>query len=92
MLTETAAWREIARRIVEGEWENDGLCHEVYRLHWLDDSIPWATYSRMIDRINQNLPSAGGYAYPRGKEPGGRALAALLFVEQMETENPWSNR
>jgi hypothetical protein len=84
-MTEAQAWREIARRIVEGKWGKEGLCFEVYRLYGEDDGMPWAIYYRMTNRIGQNLLS-GGYAYPKGTEPEGRALAALLFAVQVEDE------
>ena len=93
MLTEAQAWRKIARRITAGVWAKEGLCFETYRLYGEDDGISWDTYLRMTKRINQTLsgdatlPRAfGWYAYPKGTEPEGRALAALLFAVQVEEE------
>ena len=86
MLTEAQAWRRIARKIVAGKWAKEGLCFEAYRLcDGEDGGIPWATYYRMTDRIDQSLPS-GGYAYPKGTEPEGRVLAALWMALEVEDE------
>jgi hypothetical protein len=85
MLNEANAWRKIARRIVEGEWENDGLCFEVEELRYAC-LISEEMSNQMIDRIDEFLTRYQAWAYPPGEEGEARALAALLFAVQVEEE------
>lgn len=87
-LTEKQAWREIARRIAEGEWWVQGLCREIVRL--VDSRlVSRPTYDRMWDTLDQYNwipdPDDGeyyeaGYLFPPG-EGEVRVLAALLLAE-----------
>lgn len=85
-MTEAEAWREIARRIVEGEWHQYGLCRETWRLRHKRDITPsiwWA----MHDHLKYHLNAFGlDWAYPEGTEPEARALAALWLALEAEEE------
>lgn len=86
MLTEPQAWREIARRIVEGEWAMEGLCFEGTRL-WLQSRISDSTEIAMWKRIKPHTAHAlDRYLAPPGEEPEARALFALLMAEIAEDE------
>jgi hypothetical protein len=84
-MTEPEAWREIARRIVEGEWALSGLCREVWFLY-MERGITRSI--RMFERVEDHLDAAGliGWAYPEGTEPEARALAALWLALEAEEE------
>lgn len=87
MLTEPQAWREIARRIVEGEWRRDGLCTEVTRL-WAEGRIACTRDTAMCDRIRLHTRDKGdAYLAPPGTEPEARALFALLMAEIVEDKS-----
>jgi hypothetical protein len=85
-MTEPEAWREIARRIVEGEWAFCGLCREVWFLY-MERGIMRSI--RMLERVKHHLDAAGliGLAYPEGTEPEARALAALWLALEAEEES-----
>jgi len=86
-MTEAQAWREIARRIVEGEWHKKGLCYEAWRLLREDQVCP-STEGVMFQRANLHVQELIGvsdtrilaFAYPPGSEPEARALAALWMA------------
>lgn len=91
-LTTKQAWREIARRIAEGEWEYCGLCHEVNTLE-AEGLIDCCTERDMRDEIDYQIVddeaiwSDDGLAGPWAFEPGDadlRVLAALLLAEACE--------
>jgi hypothetical protein len=83
-MTEPEAWREIARRIVEGEWGRWGLCREVWLLY-MERGI--TSSIRMSERVKHHLDAAGlSWAYPEGTEPEARALAALWLALEAEEE------
>ena len=89
-LTEPEAWREIARRIAEGEWNNRGLCAEISDLcdeGRLSLVIEWD----MEDRIKRHLDARKNgwphnWAYECGTEPEARILAALWLALEAEEE------
>lgn len=95
-LTEPQAWREIARRIVEGEWSKSGLCREANVL--LErDRVNDCVFVRMMDRIDDHIqarnnsidyrPDCGfSWAYEFGTEPEARAFAALWLALEAEEE------
>jgi hypothetical protein len=89
MLTEAAAWRKIARKIVTGKWAKEGLCCEVAVLRF-NRQISDTMEGRMYDRIDSYIRGSGywkfPYAYPKGEEPEGRALAALWMVLEAEED------
>ena len=89
-LTEAAAWRKIARKIVEGEWSSLGLCYEIGKLRWSGGHISWRIDRKMWDRINEHLDGHACLwdhsAYPMGEEPEGRALAALWMALEAEED------
>lgn len=84
-LTEPEAWREIARRIAEGQWEGFGLCHEDSMLRW-EERISASTHIAMRARtrfyLNDNL-----WAYPPRTEPEARILAALWLALEAEEDD-----
>jgi hypothetical protein len=87
-MTEPEAWREIARRIVEGKWEGFGLCNEVLRLYG-EDRTECAELHAMYKRVRQHVavsPDSPHWAYPAGTEPEARALAALWLALEAEEE------
>lgn len=61
-LNESEAWREIARRIEDGEWRSQGLCEEVETL-MEEGSITGATQCDMQDRIDAELEKQGYTLY-----------------------------
>ena len=75
-LTEAAAWREIARKIVEGEWGRYGLCREINVLlleeKTIDKEVAWTMVRRLRTYVKWHV-----WAYPQGMEEEGRVLAAL---------------
>lgn len=86
-LTEPEAWREIARRIAEGEWGEIGLCSEVVALN-SDLRICPSTAVAMRSRIRSHL-NIERWAYRHGTESEARILAALwLALEAEEEETP----
>lgn len=95
-LREPEAWREIARRIAEDQWEGFGLCHEALVLRW-GKRIHGFTEAEMRRRIRYHLnrpirsdpDGSEMWAYPYGTEPEARILAALwLALEAEEEETP----
>ena len=91
--TEAAAWREVARQLVE-ERGYVGLCDMVAYLEAYD-SIGAETYYGMKDRLKGAL-GASVWAYPTGVNPPlftyyddhreARCLAALWFALEAEEE------
>ena len=90
-LTEPEAWREIARRIAEGEWRKMGLCYEVVALRIVGGRISEKQCNRMGCRIEQHIAVHEAYAtdwaYKPGAEPEARILAALWLALEAEEEN-----
>jgi hypothetical protein len=85
-MTEAEAWREIARRIVEGKWGGWGLCREVWSL-CIELRITRSMWNKMAGRVEDHLDAAGlSWAYPEGTEPEARALAALWLALEAEEE------
>jgi len=85
-MTEAEAWREIARRIVEGDWSRLGLCREVRFLHRVS-AIAFSVHQSMAKRLTRHLIACGRiWAYPEGTEPEARALAALWLALEAEEE------
>jgi hypothetical protein len=85
-LTESEAWREIARRIAEGEWNKAGLCAELCYL-CVENLISGFMMCDMEDRINWHLDTRlGCWAYKPGEEPEARILAALWLALEAEEE------
>jgi hypothetical protein len=88
-MTEPEAWREIARRIVEGEWEGVGLCREVVELKWqgvLTDNTRIAMLRRALNHVFFSSNRHDGHAYFAGTEREARALAALWLALEAEEE------
>ena len=86
-LNEPEAWREIARRIAEGEWNKAGLCAELCDL-CVENRISCFMACDMEDRINSHLDTRlGCWAYERGTEPEARILAALWLALEVEEED-----
>jgi hypothetical protein len=88
-MTEAEAWREIARRIVEGEWKGFGLCNEVIRLYD-EDRTERAELHAMYKRVRQHVavsPDGPDWAYPASTEPEARALAALWLALEAEEDD-----
>lgn len=84
-LTEPKAWREIARRIAEGEWNNCGLCAEIGDLCDEGRVHCWALCD-MKDRIKQHLGAYHPWAYEPGTELEARILAALWLALEAEED------
>jgi hypothetical protein len=88
-MTEPEAWREIARRIVEGDWKKCGLCREAGALHE-NDKVTTAVFRSMSYRVRQHVAycdsAVWGWAYRMGTEPEARALAALWLALEAEEE------
>ena len=84
-LTEPEAWREISRRIVEGEWARYGLCHEACLLRF-SSSISGKTLTTMEHLDDAPWVYPPPYAYPPSKEPEARALVALWLALEAEEE------
>lgn len=85
-LTEPEAWREIARRIAEGEWNNMGLCTELYDLCG-ENLISGFMRCDMEDRIHFHLDGrVRDWAYKPGTEPEARILAALWLALEATAE------
>jgi hypothetical protein len=82
MLNEAQAWREIARRIVEGEWKGFGLCREIHVLLLAEDKILRDVASAMFLHLGTYLDY--GWAYTPGEEREARALAALWLALDAE--------
>jgi hypothetical protein len=82
-MTEAEAWREIARRIVEGEWSRLELCYDAHKLY-LQSQIDRPLSVKMRERLEQHI--GRGLAYPYGTEPEARALAALWLALEAEEE------
>jgi hypothetical protein len=83
-MTEAEAWREIARRIVEGEWNQYGLCREVWRLLMEAHKAP-LLFLLMTKRLRCHTRGYG-WAYFPSAEPQTRALAALWMALEAEEE------
>ena len=87
-LTEPEAWREIARRIAEGEWNKAGLCAELCGLCG-KNLISWFMMWDMEDRVESHLDTRlGCWAYKPGEEPEARILAALWLALEAEEGTP----
>lgn len=92
-LDQPDAWREIARKIVEGDWQKYGICMEVWAL-WVDDRITHTTYRQMIQRVEGHVElhhevswgSHAAYAYRKGEEAEARAFACLWMALEAEAE------
>jgi hypothetical protein len=96
-LTEPQAWREIARRIAEGEWLGSGLCSEADNLEY-GRLIPSRLGNRMYERAERHvaLERLAGrafvgdygatYAFPPGKNADERVLAALFLALEAEDD------
>lgn len=91
-MTEAEAWTEIARRILEGEWEERGICLEVYRL-WTSNDVSDDIRSRMarrvdahVDLVNVGRVWQSDYAYDPGCEPEARALACLWMALEAQED------
>lgn len=85
-LTEPEAWREIARRIAEGEWGGIGLCSEVVALNWdlrICPSTAVAMRSRIRSHLNTEL-----WAYPLRTAANAGILAALWLALEAEDGTP----
>jgi hypothetical protein len=84
-LNEAAAWREIARKIVEGEWGRYGLCREINVLlleeKTIDKEVAWTMVRRLRTYVKWHV-----WAYPQGMEEEGRVLAALWLALDAEEE------
>jgi hypothetical protein len=88
-MTEPEAWREIARRIVEGEWSRFGLCREVAGLRVQRKIAEEKAYAMTVNVLNHLVETGSrqhGYVYPEGTEPEARALAALWLALEAEEE------
>jgi len=81
-MTEPEAWREIARRIVEGEWNSYSMYSLVFALFWMD-ALSAATLEAMELRIASHLRLS---AVPVISTPDSRALAALWLALEAEEE------
>ena len=89
-MTEAEAWREIARRIVDGKWGQYGLCRETSRLHWdqlITDDMAFAMCERILPHLMETSSRRHGYVYPEGTEPEARALAALWLALEAEEDD-----
>jgi hypothetical protein len=88
-MTEPEAWREIARRIVEGEWSRFGLCREVAGLQVqrkITEEKASAMAINVLSHLMETSSRRHGYVYPEGAEPDSRALAALWLALEAEEE------
>lgn len=95
MLSEKQAWREVARRIAEGEWAHCGICNEVWELDAAGLISPERA-ERMEKRAavhasrsphRMRFASVGGwFAYPMGSDADARILAALWMALESEDE------
>ena len=95
MLTEPEAWREIARRIVEGDWCRHGLCAEIEEL-LINGALASGVFLDMRRRIRgaadlspnrwRANDGCAWFAFPMGAQPEARAMAALFFALEAEDE------
>ena len=88
-MTEPEAWREIARRIVEGEWSRLGLCREVANLQVqrrITEKKASAMAINVLSHLMETSSRQHGYVYPEGTEREARALAALWLALEAEEE------
>jgi hypothetical protein len=92
-LSEPEAWREIARRIADGETKMPiGLCHEAQGLAFAgmcSSTLAGAMIDRACDHAvlsNYDRRTQTMYAYPPGKQRGARVLAALWLALEAEEE------
>jgi hypothetical protein len=90
-LTEPQAWREIARRIAEGEWEREGICVEIALLlggGCVSRCVHDAMWSRCIRHRQALDPSGWGgtFIWPEGKNANERVLAALFLALEAEDD------
>jgi hypothetical protein len=81
-MTEAEAWREIARRIVEGEWSNSWMFTLVCALYFRG-AITEATKKVMELRVASHLRLV---SLPIDSNPDSRALAALWLALEAEEE------
>jgi hypothetical protein len=81
-MTEPEAWREIARRIVEGEWSNSWMFTLVCALYFRGATTE-ATKKVMELRVASHLRLS---AVPIDSSPESRALAALWLALEAEEE------
>lgn len=87
-MKESEAWREIARRIAEGDWNGWGLCAEVGDLGYLAKLIDYDTEAAMLGRIGRHqdiYDECIPFVFPKGEQDV-RVLAALLLAEEAESE------
>jgi hypothetical protein len=96
MMTEAQAWREIARRIAEGEWYHIGLCAEIDNIAPCNCGIPGCILGaenplvsvqisrRMRSRLSNHLEGAPWFD-DRGVADT-RVLAALFLALEAEDE------
>jgi hypothetical protein len=82
-MTEAEAWREIARRIVEGEWNHQGLCSEAWRL-FFGGLITPSVSAMMRVRMRHYVGNNQWWAYRQGTNREARALAALWMALEAE--------
>jgi len=88
-LTEAQAWREIARRLDEGEPMTWGLC-AMARCLMAEDIISEDRCTLMRMRAISHVhmvpwsERSGSFAYPRGEERDARILAALWMALEAE--------
>lgn len=90
-MTRAQAWREVARRITEGE-HLDGICNEVVILY-THCKISRDTRVKMLIQVRSHILAHttlderwAGWAYPPGEEREARILAALWMAMEA-TEN-----
>ena len=92
-LSEAEAWREIARRIAEGETPmRHGICYEASCLDEIDED----TYSAMHAAASHHaelspdrwryLEPCGWFAFREGTEKEGRILACLWLALEAESD------
>lgn len=90
-MNEAQAWREVARRIAEGEWQHRGLCKERMELFGAG-RIDVATNDTMLVRVLGHVllsscREGSGFAYPPGEESEARIYAALWLALEAEQDD-----
>jgi hypothetical protein len=81
-MTEAEAWREIARRIVEGEWRGYYMYTLVFAF-FSTGAVTEATAKTMESRVSSHLRLS---VVPTDSTPNSRALAALWLAIEAEEE------
>ena len=89
-MSESEAWREIARRIAEGEWDEGGLCGEVHRIGCRlcfrsGRLVTEKTRVSMVSRIDSHLAPRAVWGFTPGVAKP-RVLAALWLALEAEEE------